>query len=197
VIACRDEADWRALCRATGRADWAADPRFADLPARLRHRADLDRAIGEWTAGRDKHEAMHLLQAAAVPAGAVLNGKEVLLDPHLRARGYFEVIDQPGAGRRPFPRCLGARFGAFDTSARRPAPALGQHNREILRDLLGLDGDEISQLEAARVLGTAPPPPPDGEAEVRRRLAFPLDRLLAQGALAAVEPDYREQLGLL
>jgi crotonobetainyl-CoA:carnitine CoA-transferase CaiB-like acyl-CoA transferase len=195
AVACSTEEEWRALCRATGHVEWADDPRFIDTAARYEHREALDRLIAGWTADRDHLEAMHQLQAAGVPATAVLNGMEVMLDPRLRARGYFEMIEHPGVGRRPFPRYLGSRFGAFATSSRTRAPRLGEHNYEILAHL-GLSEAEVRRLEADRVRGTQPEV--TGSAQGRRlsqSRQWPLEQLREQGALLDIEPDYRQAFG--
>ena len=62
----------------------------------------------------------------------------MLLDPHLRERGFFETVEHTGVGPKPMPRQLGARFSGFETDARGPAPKLGEHTGEVLR-ALGLD----------------------------------------------------------
>jgi crotonobetainyl-CoA:carnitine CoA-transferase CaiB-like acyl-CoA transferase len=197
AIACRDETEWLALCAAAGHPEWAEDPRFRDLSARLRHRRKLDEHIAAWTGGLEKIATMHNLQAAGVPATAVLNAKEMVLDPHLRARGYLQYIDQPGCGRRPYPRLLGAQFSAFATPAPGPAPTLGQHNREILGSLLGLSAAEVARLEADAVIGTEPVTPVGVDAELLQKARrIPLEGLIAQGSVLPLDPDYKAELGV-
>jgi crotonobetainyl-CoA:carnitine CoA-transferase CaiB-like acyl-CoA transferase len=183
------------LAEAVGHPEWADDQRFADILSRHRHHGQLDSLIEAWTRGKDHVEAMHLLQRAGVTAAAVLNGKEVLLDPHLRERGAFDMVDVPGAGRRPVPRVLGAHFGRFEARARGPAPKLGEHNREVLQGLLGIPDEEMTQLEQEGVVGTEPvlmyPLP-----LARQVVVQPLFSFKHMGALLDTEPDYKEQLGL-
>jgi crotonobetainyl-CoA:carnitine CoA-transferase CaiB-like acyl-CoA transferase len=98
---------------------------------------------------------MHLLQAHGVPAGAVLKGGEVLVDPHLEARGFWDVVHHPEAG--PYKQV--STPWRLSKSPRRPtlpAPSLGEHNRYVLGDLLGLSGAEIAALEAQGIIGTRP-----------------------------------------
>jgi crotonobetainyl-CoA:carnitine CoA-transferase CaiB-like acyl-CoA transferase len=155
----------------------------------------LDALIEAWTWEQGHIEAMHLLQRAGVTAAAVLNGKEVLLDRHLRERGAFDLVDVPRAGKRPVPRVLGARFSRFEARARGPAPKLGEHNREVLQGLLGIADEEVAQLEEEGVVGTEPvlmyPLP-----IARQVVVQPLFSFKQMGALLDVEPDYKEQLGL-
>ncbi len=194
VLTVRDDAEWQAFCDAVGQPKWAQDERFADVLGRHRHHDELDELIASWTREQGHMEAMHLLQAAGVTAAAVLNPKEVLLDPHLRERGYFEMVEHAG-GVRPVPKQLGARFSAFDTDVRGTAPKLGEHNREVLQGMLGLSDEELNELQEAKVIGETP------ELAVPLQLMqmmvqWPLTSLLQMGALGGLEPDFKQQLGL-
>ncbi len=195
VLTIRGDAEWRAFCEASGQPQWAEDERFGDVLGRLRHHDQLDELITSWTRRQDQIEAMRLLQGAGIIAAAVLDPKQVRLNPHLRERAYFETIDQPGIGPRPVPRQLGARFSAFDTASRGPAPKLGEHNREVLQGLLGLSDEELAGLEAEKAIGDAPLFEAPVEA-IRTNLQWPLEALLEMGALAALEPDFKRQLGI-
>ena len=195
VISVANDDQWRRLAEAVGHPEWAEDERFADILSRHRHHDQLDALIEAWTREQDHIEAMHLLQRAGVTAAAVLNGKEVLLNPHLRERGAFDMVDVPGAGKRPVPRVLGARFNRFEAKARGPAPKLGEHNREVLQGLLDLSDEEVARLEEEGVIGTEPvlmyPLP-----IARQVVVQPLFSFKQMGALLDIEPDYKEQLGL-
>ncbi len=194
VLTVRNDGEWQAFCGAVGHPEWAEDERFADVLGRHRHHDELDELIAAWTREQDHIEAMHLLQAAGVIAAAVLNPKQVLLDPHLRERGYFDMVEC-GGDARPVPKQFGARFSAFETGARGGAPALGEHNREVLQGLLGLSDDELAELQEAKVIGDTPEFAFPLQV-VQAMVQWPLTTLLQMGALAAVEPDYKEQLGI-
>jgi crotonobetainyl-CoA:carnitine CoA-transferase CaiB-like acyl-CoA transferase len=195
VISVTNDSQWLRFAEAIGHPEWAQDERFADVLSRHRHHDELDALIETWTQEQDHIEAMHLLQRAGVTAAAVLNPKEVLLDPHLRERGAFDLEDVPGAGKRPVPRVLGARFSRFDAGARGPAPKLGEHNREVLQGLLGLSEEEVTRLEEEGVIGTEPvlawPLP-----IARQFVVQPLVSFKQIGAVLDMEPDFKEQLGL-
>jgi hypothetical protein len=138
---------------------------------------------------------MHLLQKAGVIAAAVLNPKQVLLDPHLRERGAFEMIDQPGVGVRPVSRQLGAKFSAFEPDSARPAPKLGEHNREVLQGLLGLSDEDLARLEEQKVIGDTP----EGAVPLdvmRMFVQWPTTTFQQMGSIAGLDTDYREQLGI-
>ena len=203
VISIENDADWAAFCDATGHPEWKDDGRFADVLSRHEHHDALDRLIEGWTQTQDQYEAFHLLQRAGVIAAPVLDGKQVLLDPHFRARGQFDVVDQPHMGRRPVQRHLAAKFTStslsagseFDASAAGPAPTFGQHNAEVFGGLLGLSDAELAELEEQGVIASKPaiPYPP---AIISAALKLPYEAFLEDGTLRALEPDYKHTLGL-
>lgn len=195
VLTVRNDAEWQVLCEAAGHPEWAGDPRFADVPARFQNHDRLDEVISSWTREHDHIELMHRLQGAGVIAAAVLDPKQVLLDPHLQERAFFESVQTPDHGRRPVPRQLGARFSSFETAGARPAPRLGEHNREVLQGLLGLSDEELARLQEQKVIGEAPEtavPLP----LMRMFVQLPTTSYLQMGALAGLEPDYRQLLGI-
>lgn len=195
VITIRNDTEWQAFCEATEHPEWADDARFADVLSRFANHDEVDALISSWTETQDHMEAMHTLQKAGVIAAAVLNPKQALQNPHLRERGFFETVEHTGIGPRPMPRQLGARFSAFKTDAGGPAPKLGEHNREILHGLLGLGDSEIASLEERKVIGDTPDLALPLEV-MRMFVQMPTTTYLSMGALAAIEPDYQEQLGL-
>jgi crotonobetainyl-CoA:carnitine CoA-transferase CaiB-like acyl-CoA transferase len=194
VLTIRNDEEWQAFCNAAGHPEWAEDERLADVLGRHRHQDELDELITSWTRDQDHIEATHLLQNASVTAAAVLNPKQVLLDPHLRERGYFDMLQ--GAGEvRPVPQQFGARFSAFETGARGGAPNLGEHNRDVLQGLLGLSDDELTALQEAKAIGDTPEFAVPVEL-MRMAVQTPLTSFLQMGAVAALEPDYKQQLGI-
>ncbi len=195
VISIAGDGEWASFSGAAGHAEWTRDPRFATVLARRANHDELDRLIEDWTSSREHVEAMHVLQQGGATAAAVLNGKEMLLDPHLVARGQFDLVDHPVQGRRPVPRNLVAKFSAFDPKPGSAAPLLGQHNHEVLSEA-GLTDAEIAGLEAAGVVGDRPQFPPATAGRAAARVGPTPEELVALGALRAIEPNYRETLGL-
>ena len=144
VIACFTQRHWEALCDVAGNPSWATDARFASLEARRLHQDALDERIGDWTKGYTPYQVMRMLQRAGVPSGVVQSGEQLYHDHHLRARGFIAEIEhaQPW-GRMEHPRSpvlLGA------TAPLRGMPAVGEHNRQVLADLLGLGADELATV---------------------------------------------------
>jgi crotonobetainyl-CoA:carnitine CoA-transferase CaiB-like acyl-CoA transferase len=195
AITVRNDTEWAAFCAATGHEEWASDRRFADVLSRFEHHDALDELIEAWTKTQDSREAMEKLQAAGVIAAAVLSPKQVLFDPHLKARGFYDRVETENAGIRPLPHQLGAKFSEFEMPSARRAPRLGEHNEEILVGLLGMSQEEIVKLEETKVIGTEPvlavPIP-----VMRMFVQWPLTSYQSMGALGGIETDYREQLGI-
>ena len=189
VIAVSSDSEWLGLCEVLGRDDWAADGRFSGALSRWRHRDELDGMIGEVTASRDAHRLMQALQAAGVPAGAVLDSKDLLFDPHLQERRFYEVVSHhPSTGMPPLPYA-GRPWKLSETPAVPPvaAPMMGEHNGFVLRELLGLAESELRKLEEEGVIGYAP----DDPRPVQRP---PLDEQVRQGRMLRYETDFEEQV---
>ncbi len=157
VISVRDERDWRALCAAAGRADWASDARFASAAGRQAAQDALDEALSAWTRTLPKAELAALLQRHGVPCGPMLTGSEQLSDAHYSAWGYARFVEQPGLGRMALEGPAFRATGMSDVDVR-PAPELGQHTREIARELLGMSDAQIDALIASGALEDPPPP---------------------------------------
>jgi crotonobetainyl-CoA:carnitine CoA-transferase CaiB-like acyl-CoA transferase len=143
------DAEFRGFCRASGRADIAADPRFATVAARLGNLPalaklltdDLAEALGKLT----REEALARFSAEDVPCGVVRELDELHVDPQVVANRTFVEREHPLAGRLREPRPA-ARFGGGPLEPARPAPSLGQHTDEILRELRA--GGRIASLRA-------------------------------------------------
>jgi crotonobetainyl-CoA:carnitine CoA-transferase CaiB-like acyl-CoA transferase len=152
AIAVTSDDAWRALCAVMGRADLAADPRFATADGRKAHEDLIDAAVDAWTRERDAHALMDELQARGVAAGVVQDARDLVDgDAHLRARGYWETVEHPVIGAFPHEGVV-ARLDATPGRVWHAAPTLGQHTRAILGDLLGLDEAEITRYEKEGVL---------------------------------------------
>ena len=173
-----------------GSPAWSLEERFADAPSRLNHQDELDGLLGQWTAGWDHSELMDVLQGAGIPAAAVLNSREVLTNPHMRNRGFYERVNHhPDSGIGP-KIYFGRPWKMSKTPSRiqRPAPGLGEHNEFILGDLLGHDAAEIERLYNINMLGKIPTDLPDFKPPSYQRQ-------LEEGTLAGYDPDYSDIVG--
>ena len=153
AIAALDTVQWSSLLSVMNRTDLASDPRFAELTARLENEEELDLEIANWTRNRDAHDLMATLQKAGVEAGVVQNLRDLLEDPQLAHREHFERLTHTRLGELAFERSGFRIRGAPDGGYLHPGPLLGEHNRPILEDLLGLSADEVRDLVASGAVG--------------------------------------------
>jgi CoA:oxalate CoA-transferase len=152
-------ASW---CQAMGRPELAADPRFATAEARVEHRAELLDLLQAWAGGLDSPAA---LEAALAPVGlavgVVRSVAEAASGPWARERGAVVEVDDRSGGRLPLPNSPW-RFSDAATGVRGAPAFRGEHNREVLGELLGMEVEEIAALETAGVLDSRPPSRRDG-----------------------------------
>ena len=151
AIACVSDGQWQALCRATGHPEWTDDPRFATLAARKANEDALDALIGAWTAVRDVAEVESVLQAAGVPVHRAATSHDAYTDPQLRHRGHWQTVPHGELGD------VVVESGRFliDGQPSPPTwagPLFGQHNEQVLKDILGLSDDQVVELIAAGAL---------------------------------------------
>ncbi|MBV8693403.1 MAG: CoA transferase, partial [Actinobacteria bacterium] len=156
AITVRNDTDWVNLREAMGSPEWAADAKYDTAAGRSADQDALDAHLSTWTADKTDREVMETLQAHRVPAGHMLYSSDMPTDPHLVARGYPQEIDQPGVGEMMLEGPAFHATGMLEPIVA-PAPGLGQHTREIARDVLGLSDDEIDKLIADGALETDPP----------------------------------------
>jgi crotonobetainyl-CoA:carnitine CoA-transferase CaiB-like acyl-CoA transferase len=145
-----DEHQWRSLVHlAPGLRE------FGGVDDRIARADELDAAIAAWTRPQRAHPLMQRLQAAGIPAAATHAASTLLHDPHLAARGYWQWLERAVVGEQPNPSPP-YRTGPEPMPIRTVAPTLGQHNREVLGGILGLNDEALAALEASGVIGERP-----------------------------------------
>lgn len=142
---------WTRLLKVMGREDLIGDPRFETPAARTQHRAEVDRVVSEWTSQHDKHTAMRLVGDATIPAGAVLDTRELAEDPNFRDRGIRQTMHHPAVGDYVMSGWP-VRFGG-QTPPVTAAPRLGEHGAAVLVEWLGYGAGQVQDLKSAKVLG--------------------------------------------
>jgi len=140
---------WPKLLEAIGRKDLIGDKRYETSMARAERESEVDAIISEWTRKHDKYEAMRVI-GAAVPAGAVRDTLELMNDPNMEERGIIQAIQHPTNG--PF-RMAGwpVRFNGKPPVVK-PAPLLGQHSAEALKDWLGMTDEQVDSLRTDKII---------------------------------------------
>jgi len=150
AIAVETDEEFAALARVMEKPELADDPRFATAAARKRNEAELDAVISEWTRLRDRDLMARQLGEAGVAAAPSRDARDLMRDPHLRARGVFVELDHPETGPRDFVGLPWQMSGCQPALKR--SPLLGEHNDYVFGQLLGLDEAEIARLKKSGVI---------------------------------------------
>jgi len=155
AVAISTDEQWTALVETLGRPAWAADPGLATAAGRREHHALIDSRLGAWCGERSGDEIVEVLWPAGIPVAKAVQPHRQAELLQLLHRGFFEEVAHP---LNPAVRhsTLPARsIHGPKRFHRQPAPLLGEHNDELLREL-GLSGAEIAALAADGVIGSSP-----------------------------------------
>jgi crotonobetainyl-CoA:carnitine CoA-transferase CaiB-like acyl-CoA transferase len=155
AVAVATDKQWAGLTDALGRPEWAADPALASADGRRRNHDLIDGQLSAWCEARTGDDIVDTLWRHGVPVAKVIQPHRQSELPQLAARGFFEDVDHPVNARTPHSTLPFRSTRGPDRVHRRPAPLLGQHNREVLAGL-GLSDNDIDELQAQGVIGTAP-----------------------------------------
>jgi crotonobetainyl-CoA:carnitine CoA-transferase CaiB-like acyl-CoA transferase len=145
VLAVGNNGQFAKLCTLLDLPELIEDPRFLTNPLRVRHRDALVPVLQAAFAGRTVDEWIERLTPAGVPCGPLYDLAQVFEDPHVKHRDMAMRIAHPRAGSVPALRNP-ARLSATPPSIDRAAPALGEHTREVLTQVLGLSDTEVDDL---------------------------------------------------
>ena len=142
---------WRAFCPLIEQPELADDPRFVSNAARNANRPALIAALETTFLAKTYEQWEAILMPAGIPIGAINTLDRVVRHPQVQARGALVESTHPVAGAV---RMVGppVRLSETPGSVRLPAPLLGQHTAEVLRDRLGMSDGEIARLEQRRVI---------------------------------------------
>ena len=144
LIAGNGDSIFRRLMTLIGRDDLAGDAALADNAGRVARVAELDAAIGAWTAQRSVNDVLAALDGASVPAGRIYTVADIAADPHYAARGMLQQVQMDDGSRLTVPGIV-PKLSVTPGSHRRNAPTLGQDTGEVLREI-GLSNAQIAAL---------------------------------------------------
>jgi crotonobetainyl-CoA:carnitine CoA-transferase CaiB-like acyl-CoA transferase len=146
------DSEWQGFCRASGDPELAKDPRFATPGARTANATARINKMGEYIAQRTTAEWLERLDAADVPCAPILRRGEIIDNEQVVARGLITEFDQPSVGRVRQPKPA-ARFTVNEAVIGGPAPRVGEHSRDVLRELGYVDSaiDKMVSDRAVRV----------------------------------------------
>ena len=150
LVAGNGDSIFKRLMTAIGRDDLGRDPALADNAGRVKRVAEIDAAIEAWTLQRGIDEVLAVLGAARVPAGRVYTAKDIVEDPHYRARDMIlqqttrdgHVVEVPG---------IVPKLSGTPGAVRSSAPGLGDDTDAVLAGI-GLSADEIAALRSRQVV---------------------------------------------
>jgi formyl-CoA transferase len=135
---------WSRLVKLIGREDLIGDPRFDKAPERVKHEAEVNAIVAEWTRQHTKEAAMALISGAGVPAGAVFDSQELINEKSFWSRGILQRMHhgEHQMAMTTWP----VRFDGAPAPIK-PAPLLGEHTAEALDDWLGIGAAEVDALK--------------------------------------------------
>lgn len=151
IIATVGDEHWQRFCRAINRPDWATDLQYKTKRQRWEKKYILQEEIEKITTQYTVKEVGEMLDRERVANSPILNIQQVVDDPHLNARGYFEEVEHPIIGRGKIP---GVPFKLSKTpgTVSRPSPLVGEHNEHILKKYLGMSPADVQRLKEEGVL---------------------------------------------
>lgn len=172
VLGANADNPFRRLAGVMGRPELADDPRYATDQARGERMEELDAIVGEWVATKTADELTAVLGAAGVPAGPIYDAAMALADPHYRARGMLEEVEEPELGTLVMPGVV-PKLSRTPGSIPWPGPPHGAHDDEVLGELLGIGPERRAALARAGVIAARREPatavaavataPPEGD----------------------------------
>ncbi|WP_448579844.1 CaiB/BaiF CoA transferase family protein [Thermaurantiacus sp.] len=151
LIGANQDAIFARLAKAMGQPQLASDPRFQSHAARGANQAELDALIARWTREQPLEQVLRTMEEASVPAGRIYRVPDMLNDPHYAARAALVSVPHPD-----FPnlmmQAVAPRLSETPGEVRWAGPPLGAFNDEIYRGMMGLSGDEISDLRREGII---------------------------------------------
>jgi glutaryl-CoA transferase len=151
VLAVGNDGQWGRFCAAAGRPDWAADPRLAANPGRVRHRDELVPQVAAELSRRTTAAWQDALRAAEVPHAPVWGYADLFAHPQAAARGLQVSVKDPQGNPVDL---VGTPFKIAGATLPEPTlpPVLGEHTDAVLAEVLGMDAQRIEQLRRDGVI---------------------------------------------
>jgi crotonobetainyl-CoA:carnitine CoA-transferase CaiB-like acyl-CoA transferase len=155
TLAVTSDKQWPALCTVMRRDDLAQDKTLATIDGRRANEDRIEEAVRRWASTARADPAMAALQAAGIAAGVARSPQDLPADPHLMQTGHWQACDRAFVGPHLLPSVAYREGGdPKPVAITRLAPTLGQHNHEVLSNVLGLNDTDIADLEKSGVIGT-------------------------------------------
>ncbi|NYS25767.1 formyl-CoA transferase [Rhodobacteraceae bacterium 2376] len=146
-------AVWDKVCDVIGKPEWKDDPDYTTPKARLPRLNHIFATIEEWTMTKTKFEVMDICNPLDIPVGPILSMKEIAADEDLRKTGTLVEVDHPERGKYLSVGCP-VKLSDSPVDVTR-SPLLGEHTAEVLRDVLGYDGEALARILESGAVGNA------------------------------------------
>ena len=144
-------AAWPNICAAIGKTGWIEDPEYATPKSRLTKLNEVFGAIEDWTMTKTKYEVMQICNPLDIPVGPILSMKEISKEKSLRKTGTIVKVEHPERGPYLTVGCP-VKLSASPAEVKR-SPLLGEHNEEILKNVLGYEGTELQSIIDSGAIG--------------------------------------------
>jgi crotonobetainyl-CoA:carnitine CoA-transferase CaiB-like acyl-CoA transferase len=141
---------WSAFCRAIGRQDLESHPDYASNALRVKNRQALEQILQETFAARPAEHWLQTLHSLGIPCSLVRDFREVVEAPQSQSRDLFPRVDCASGSTRVTGAPL--KFSDSEAVPPKPAPRLGEHTRQALREVLGMQNAEIDVLAKQGVI---------------------------------------------
>jgi len=149
IVAVANNALFKRLCEAIGQPNWVGDPRFTSVQSRTANRAELAAGLENWASSKSVAEVVKVLLAAKVPSSPIWDLSEAVESAHSVERGVFRPLDHDVFGGLRAPE-QPVHFAGRPRGLRTRAPAQGADTEAVLRDVPGLDAEQITRLTGWR-----------------------------------------------
>jgi formyl-CoA transferase len=151
VVVTSTQRTWEYLAKAMGREDLITNPLYLTNKDRVQNDESLLSIVAAWLKSKDADESLPVLDAAGVPASKLYSIKDIFEDPHYAAREDILNVPHPSMGSVRMPGIY-PKFKNNPGEVKWAGPALGEHNKEVYENLLGLDGATLASLEKEGVV---------------------------------------------
>ena len=145
ILGAIENHHFRSLIELMGNPEWLSGPEWDSMAYRFNHLMDVAPRMEEWMERQMSDDIYHQASAKGIAVGPVYSARDVMNSRQYAARGYFVEVDHPQAGRHRYAGWP-YRMSASPPRLRRPAPLLGEHNREVYRECLGYSEEEYVEL---------------------------------------------------